>query len=81
LKERRMLIDGANTMLQIASKLLAKPKQVVKGFNQVQDAVHEEGEDQGSSHQVMSTVCKFSRVDTVRDEYASSPDPRTDLGQ
>jgi hypothetical protein len=41
-----MLIDGANTMLQIASKLLAKPKQVVKGFiNQLKDADHEEGED------------------------------------
>jgi hypothetical protein len=54
-----MLIDGANTMLQIASKLLAKPKQVVKGFiNQLKDADHEEGED--------------TRVQLGSDEYASS---------
>ena len=60
-----MLIDGANTMLQIASKLLAKPKQVVKGFNQQQDADHEEGEDTPGFSQVMNMQVPQIRGDLL----------------
>lgn len=41
--DKETLIDGVNTMIQIATKLLAKPKMMKKEVNQIQDSDRQEG--------------------------------------